>query len=83
MIQTRVLRSSSDQLVSTTPKQLLRTLEQDPAGRDELVAALWPIATMGMSKRSRRNQQTAGARRDLSALEQELGFALFEVVVEV
>ena len=38
---------------------------------------------MGMGKRRRRNQQAAGAWRDLPPLEQELGFALFEFVVEV
>jgi len=38
---------------------------------------------MGVGERRRRNQQAAGARRDLPPLEQELGFALFEVVVEV
>lgn len=61
-------------MTSPTPKQLLRTLDQVPAGRDELVSTLWPIATMRMSKRSRRDQQTAGARRDLPVLLQELGF---------
>ena len=33
-------------MTSASPEQLLRTLEQDPAGGDELVATLWPIATM-------------------------------------
>lgn len=40
-------------MASASPKQLLRTLEQDPAGGDLLYAALRPIAVMDMSERSR------------------------------
>ncbi|KAG1255067.1 hypothetical protein G6F66_014942 [Rhizopus arrhizus] len=38
---------------------------------------------MGVGERGRGNQQAAGAWRDLAALEQELGFAFLEVIVEV
>jgi len=33
-------------VTSPTPKQLLCALEQDPAGRDELIPVLRPVATM-------------------------------------
>ena len=56
-------------------EQLLGALEQDPAGGDVLVAALRPIAAMGVGECGRRDQQRSGARHDPSLLEQEFGFA--------
>src|SRR5690606_12212851 len=64
-------------------EQALGALEQDPAGGDELVAAARAVAAVGVGERRRRDQQVAGARRHLAALEQEFGLAFLEPVVEV
>ncbi|GAE52178.1 hypothetical protein XPU_3710 [Xanthomonas arboricola pv. pruni str. MAFF 311562] len=58
-------------------------MEQDPAGGDELVAADRAVAAVGVGEGGGGDQQAAGARAGLALLEQEFGFALFELVVEV
>ncbi len=52
--------------ISRAAVQRLRALEQDPAGGDERVAALRPVAAMGVGECCRCDQQAAGARRDLN-----------------
>src|SRR5690349_12360468 len=64
-------------------ENLLGALEQDPARRDVLVAALGAVAAVGVGECRRRDQQRAGLRRDPARLVQELRLAGLERVVEV
>src|SRR5690606_17792320 len=68
---------------SPSGKQGLGAVEEDPAGGDELGAAFGAVAAVGVGESGRGDQQVAGARGDLAALEHELGFAGGEAVVEV
>ncbi len=61
----------------------LRRLKQDPARRNELVPADLAVAAVGVGEGGGGDQQAAGARGRLALLEQEFGFALREVVVEI
>src|SRR5690606_10738693 len=85
----RSARWASTGWCSTSPvrrraaEQALCTLEHDPAGGDELVAAARAVAAVGVGEGGRRDQQVACARGHLAALEQELCLALVEAVVEV
>src|SRR5690606_44726 len=85
----RFARWASTGWCSTSPvrrraaEQGVCTRERDSAGGDELVAAAGAVAAVGVGEGGWRDQQVAGARGHLAALEQELGLARVETVVEV
>src|SRR5690606_27546517 len=56
---------------------------EDPAGGDELVAAFGAVAAVGVGEGGGGDEEVAGAGGDLALLEEELGFAGAEAVVEV